>query len=131
MEPRFSSPPSSEALLESTVARVELWARLAGDVEVLRVGSSLVHRASGFVRTPKGEHRLRAKELELLTHLYDHTSATFTRDELLRSVWNCDAALLTRTVDQTVATLRKKIEADPQQPRFLQTVYGIGYKLVL
>ena len=46
-------------------------------------------------------------------------------------VWNFAATLMTRTVDQTVATLRKKIESDPDQPQFLQTVYGVGYRLVL
>ena len=55
----------------------------------------------------------------------------FSREELLQRVWNYHPDLLTRTVDQTVATLRKKIEADPEQPRFLQTVFGVGYRLVL
>jgi hypothetical protein len=43
---------------------------------------------------------------------------------LLELVWKCRPWLLTRTVDQTVATLRKKIEFDPGHPQFLQTVYG-------
>ena len=99
--------------------------------EVFRVGRSLIHRRTGRVESPKGEHRLRAKELELILHLYENVTLTFSRGKLLQLVWNCQPSLITRTVDQTVATLRKKIEVDPDQPRFLQTVYGIGYRLVL
>jgi two-component system, OmpR family, alkaline phosphatase synthesis response regulator PhoP len=98
--------------------------------EVFRVGHAVVHRRTGRVLRPGGERRLRAKELELLTHLYRHATTTFTRQELLRDVWNF-AATVTRTVDQTVATLRNKIELDPEQPQLLQTVYGIGYRLML
>jgi DNA-binding response OmpR family regulator len=99
--------------------------------ETFRVGASVVDRRTGDVDTPVGKQRLRAKELELLMHLYEHVRTTFTREELLQLVWNCAPSLITRTVDQTVATLRKKIELDPERPRFLQTVYGIGYRLVL
>ena len=98
---------------------------------VFRVGPSLIHRRTGRVEGPTGQQRLRSKELELIAHLYEHAAITFTREELLQRVWNCQPGLLTRTVDQTVATLRRKIEADPEQPRFVQTVYGIGYRLVL
>ena len=99
--------------------------------EVFRVGPSLIHRRTGRVESPAGQRRLRAKELELMVHLYEHVTLTFSRQKLLQLVWNCQPGLITRTVDQTMATLRKKIEADPEQPRFLQTVYGIGYRLVL
>ena len=99
--------------------------------EVFRVGPSLIHRRTGRVETPNGERRLRAKELELIVHLYGNVTLTFSREKLLQLVWNCAPGLVTRTVDQTMATLRKKIELEPDQPRFLQTVYGIGYRLVL
>src|SRR5687767_13402220 len=97
---------------------------------VFRVGPSLIHRRTGRVEKPTGEERLRAKELELVAHLYEHAAITFTREELLQRVWNCQPGLMTRTVDQTVATLRKKIEADHEQHSFVQTVYGIGYQMV-
>ena len=99
--------------------------------DVFRVGPSVVHRRTGKVETPAGKQQLRAKELELLMHLYEHVTITFTRGELLQRVWNYAPGLLTRTVDQTMATLRKKIESDPERPRFLQTVYGTGYRLVI
>jgi two-component system alkaline phosphatase synthesis response regulator PhoP len=49
------------------------------------------------------------------------------RDELLRAVWGYRALPYTRTVDVHMWQLRRKLEADPQEPRFLQTVHGTGY----
>lgn len=99
--------------------------------ESFHVGPVVVHPRTGRVRGAAGEVQLRAKELQLLLHLYAHATVTFTRQELLRRVWDYHADLLTRTVDQTMATLRKKIEPDPERPRFLQTVYRNGYRLML
>ena len=99
--------------------------------ESFHVGPVVVHPRTGKVRSAAGEFRLRAKELELLLHLYAHATVTFTRQELLRRVWCYHADLLTRTVDQTMATLRKKIEPNPESPRFLQTVHRNGYRLML
>jgi len=99
--------------------------------ESFHVGPVVVHPRTGRVRNSSGEVQLRPKELELLLHLYTHVTVTFTRQELLRRVWCYHADLFTRTVDQTMATLRKKIEPDPEQPRFLQTVHRNGYRLVL
>ena len=99
--------------------------------EAFHVGPVVVHPRTGKVRSAAGEFQLRAKELDLLLHLYAHATVTFTRQELLRRVWCYHADLFTRTVDQTMATLRKKIEPNPESPRFLQTVYRNGYRLVL
>ena len=97
---------------------------------VLKLGPFVIECHTGRVESPQGNQRLRLKELELFIHLYQHVDQTFSREELLERVWKCRADLLTRTVDQTIATLRKKIELDPACPQFLQTVYGTGYRLV-
>ena len=96
---------------------------------VICLGGSIVDCRSGFVETGRGIQKLRRKELQLLAFLYEHLAATFSRAELLRQVWRCEATVLTRTVDQTVATLRRKIGDDSRQPKYLLTVYGIGYQL--
>jgi DNA-binding response OmpR family regulator len=99
--------------------------------EVFSIGPALIDRRTRHVTSPNGERRLRRKELQLVLYLYEHLALTFSRETLLQLVWECHPDLVTRTVDQTVATLRQKIEPDPKQPRFLQTVHGIGYRLVL
>ena len=99
--------------------------------EIIRVGRSLIHLHTGRVESPEGERFLRRKELKLLVLLYEHVTQTFSREQLLQLVWNYQPGIETRTVDQTVATLRKKIEFDSDSARFVQTVYGLGYRLAL
>lgn len=72
---------------------------------------------------------LSALEFRLLRHLVEHRGEVLSRDRLLDEVWGYDADVYSRTVDQHVATLRRKIEADPRRPRHLVTVHGTGYKL--
>ena len=67
------------------------------------------------------------KEMDLLRHLVSHPRRTFTRDELLHMVWGYQNAPLTRTVDTHVARLRQKLEADPHDPKHIQTIHGTGY----
>ncbi len=73
---------------------------------------------------------LSAMEFRLLRHLVEHRGEVLSRERLLDEVWGYDADVYSRTVDQHVATLRRKIEADPRRPRHLVTVHGAGYKLV-
>jgi two-component system, OmpR family, response regulator RegX3 len=120
-----------ESLTETFDWSTRLVERAPSVPETFRIGGVLVDRRQANVQSPAGEFHLRTKELELLMHLYEHLTVTFTRDELLEEVWKCQPGLMTRTVDQTVATLRRKIEPRPAEPQFLQTVYGIGYRLVL
>ncbi len=71
-----------------------------------------------------------AKELELLRYLSLHRGEVVSRERLLTEVWGHQREVATRTVDNFIVRLRKKIEADPADPRFLITVHGSGYKLV-
>jgi DNA-binding response OmpR family regulator len=70
------------------------------------------------------------KEFGVLRYLAARAGEVATREELLDQVWGYDAMPTTRTVDNHIASLRAKLEADPSQPRHLQTVHGVGYKWV-
>jgi DNA-binding response OmpR family regulator len=74
------------------------------------------------------ELRLTAKEFDLLWFLARHPRQVFSRDHLMDRVWGYESALDTGTVTVHVRRLREKIEDDPSQPRFLQTVWGVGYR---
>jgi DNA-binding response OmpR family regulator len=71
------------------------------------------------------------KEFGLLRMLGGHPGEVITRGELLDEVWGLENYPTTRTVDNHVASLRAKLEADPADPRRLLTVHGVGYKLAL
>ncbi|MBA55414.1 MAG: DNA-binding response regulator [Pseudomonadales bacterium] len=72
------------------------------------------------------------REMEILQYLHRHNDRPVPREELLHKVWGYeqDLNIETRTVDIHIAKLRRKLESDPKQPAFLQTVRGGGYKLL-
>ena len=69
-----------------------------------------------------------ARELKLLEYFIAHRGEVVPRERLLDQVWEYDSAPLTRTVDMHVAKLRKKIEDNPADPKFIVTVHRMGYK---
>ncbi len=77
--------------------------------------------------------RFTRREMEVLTYLAANAERPVPREELLAKVWGYanEDSLETRTVDIHVAKLRKKLEADPKDPRFLVTVRGAGYRLLV
>ena len=82
---------------------------------------------------PRGAHeagplKLTAKEFDLLWFLASHPRQVFSRDQLMSSVWGYEAALDTGTVTVHIRRLREKIEQTPSRPRFLETVWGVGYR---
>ena len=71
---------------------------------------------------------LSAKELQLLQLFYSHPNEVMSRDHLLNAVWGIEYFGTTRTLDQHISQLRKKIEPDPRHPRIITTVHGVGYR---
>jgi DNA-binding response OmpR family regulator len=82
------------------------------------------------VRKGGMELKLTAKEFDLLWFLAGHPRRVFSRDQLMSRVWGYEAALDTGTVTVHMRRLREKIEDSPSNPRHLQTVWGVGYRLV-
>ncbi len=71
---------------------------------------------------------LTAREFDLLHHLATSPGRVYTRDHLMETVWGYTFAAETSTVTVHMRRLREKIEPDPANPRYLQTVWGVGYK---
>jgi len=79
--------------------------------------------------TIRGEEaQLTVREYDLLLHFVRHPGQVFSRDQLMDSVWRYSFYSDTSTVTVHVRRLRAKIEADPSEPRWLQTVWGVGYR---
>jgi DNA-binding response OmpR family regulator len=73
---------------------------------------------------------LTPREFDLLYAMASYPGRVFTREELLKRVWGPDFAGIDRVVDVHVGTLRRKLEEDPAEAQFVQTVRGVGYKFV-
>ena len=69
-----------------------------------------------------------ALEYDILHYLIENEGQTVSRKQLLRDVWGIDQDIITRTIDRHMASIRKKVEPDPSDPLYIETVYGIGYR---
>jgi DNA-binding response OmpR family regulator len=95
---------------------------------VLRFGDAEIDRKK-FTATVKGSIvTLTARELKLIEVFASHPGEVLTRDALLNAVWGVDYFGTTRTLDQHVAQLRKKVEANAETPTAIITMHGIGYR---
>lgn len=73
---------------------------------------------------------LTPNEFGLLTVLVQHTGQTLSREQLLEQIHGAAATGFDRSVDSHIKNLRRKLEPDPANPRFIETVYGVGYRFV-
>jgi DNA-binding response OmpR family regulator len=74
---------------------------------------------------------LTSLEFDLLYFLAARPGRVFSRDALMEQVWGSDRVVDERSIDSLVSRLRRKLESDPASPRYLQTVWGAGYRLVI
>jgi DNA-binding response OmpR family regulator len=92
----------------------------AGDLEINGSAMTLIVRGEPVITT--------TTEFRLLHHLAGHAGQVFTRDQLLDAVWRDTSFVSPRSVDVYVRKIREKIERDPENPRYLRTVRGAGYR---
>ncbi len=98
---------------------------------IFQLGAATIDR-NAFTATVagRGAVALTAREMKLAEVLIAHAGEVLSRDKLLNAVWGVDYLGTTRTLDQHVAKLRKKVEADPEAPTAILTVHGVGYRCV-
>jgi DNA-binding response OmpR family regulator len=117
--------------LDELLARVQAVLRRRGPrLRYLSFGEVLVDLQMRRSQRHGRELDLTHREYEVLQYLAERRGDVVTREELLRAVWGYRDLPLTRTVDNFVARLRRKIEPDPHHPRFIRTAHGGGYSLV-
>jgi DNA-binding response OmpR family regulator len=91
-------------------------------------GALEIDPAGRQVRLDDERIELTQREFELLLFLARHPGQAFTREQLMDHVWQYSFYIDTSTVTVHIRRLRSKIEADPAQPRHIQTVWGVGYR---
>jgi two-component system alkaline phosphatase synthesis response regulator PhoP len=115
-----------EALLRRVKRRVEQ--PKLSPVTRFQFGNVDIDFERGAVRKEGVALNLAAKELDLLRYLIDRRGSVVSRDELLEAVWEYQPGVSSRTIDVHVAWLRQKLEDNPQTPRHIHTVRGVGYR---
>jgi DNA-binding response OmpR family regulator len=120
--------------IRELLARVKAVLRRAGitprAAEKYSFGDVEVNLRSCRVSRRGQEMDFSSKEFELLKFFLHHPGETLSRDRLLEEVWGYAHFPTTRTVDAHIVRLRQKVEPKPDEPRFILTVHGTGYKFV-
>jgi DNA-binding response OmpR family regulator len=98
--------------------------------ERVRFGDVEIDAAARDVRKQGSALKLTAREFDLLLFLARHPRRVFSRDQLMSRVWGYEPAFDSGTVTVYVRRVREKIEDDPARPRYIETVWGVGYRLV-
>ncbi len=115
------------ARIRATLRRVELSGGDTERDEVLAHDGLRVEARSRSVDRDGQLIHLLPREFDLLVHLMRNHGLVLTRDQILEKVWGADYLGDARTVDVHVRRLRMKIERDAENPKYIQTVYGVGY----
>jgi DNA-binding response OmpR family regulator len=101
------------------------------DDRVFEIAGSKIDPKKFQIQRGKSIEELTAKELKLLQIFREHPGEVFSRDRLLNEVWGYNYYRTTRTLDQVIVQLRRKLGDNGGEPKHLLTVHGVGYKLVL
>jgi DNA-binding response OmpR family regulator len=122
-------PFSTEELLARVRALLRRFQRQHKTAEKLKLGEIEIDLARQTAARGKKQVHLTAKEFSMLRLMAETEGEPVTRERFLDVVWGYAAFPTTRTVDNHIASLRAKLEPDPNEPRWLKTVHGVGYKL--
>lgn len=121
------SPRELVARVKAVLRRVS-GPQLTSAPDDLAFGPLHINARTRTVRNGSGLVELTAREFDLLHFLASHPGQVFSRDQLLDSVWHYDFPGEHSTVTVHMRRLRAKVEEDPSRPRYLKTVWGVGYK---
>jgi DNA-binding response OmpR family regulator len=119
------SPAELVARIDAVLRRVDL---PTGEQPPIEVGELTIDPTARRVLVAGEEAQLTGREFDLLLFFATHPGQVFSRTQLMDAVWQYSFYTDTSTVTVHIRRLRAKIEADPAEPRHLQTVWGIGYR---
>jgi DNA-binding response OmpR family regulator len=121
------SPAELVARVEAVLRRL---APLSDDEPPLKFDGLEIDPRSRHVLRDGSRVELTPREFDLLLFLARNPGQTFTREQLMQRVWQFSFYIDTSTVTVHVRRLRAKLEPEPERPRFIETVWGVGYRFV-
>jgi DNA-binding response OmpR family regulator len=124
-------PFSTEELLARVRALLRRVQRRSNAATTLTFGDARIDLIKQTAFRGKKPLRLTAKEFAMLRLMAESAGEPISRERFLDIVWDYTAFPTTRTVDNHIASLRRKLERNPDEPRWLKTIHGVGYKLEL
>lgn len=128
----ITKPFKPGELVARVKAHLSRYERLTGNADnaknEVRIRGLMIDYDTRRVFVNEREVMLTAKEFELLYFLAIHPNHVFSKDQLFDRIWGMDAIGDTQTVTVHVRKLREKIEANPAEPKFVETVWGTGYR---
>jgi two-component system response regulator ResD len=119
------SPAELVARIDAVLRRVDV---PTGEQPTIEVGELVIEPTAHRVLVAGQEAQLTAREFDLLLFFVTHPGQVFSRTQLMDAVWQYSFYTDTSTVTVHIRRLRAKIEPHPAEPRYLQTVWGIGYR---
>jgi DNA-binding response OmpR family regulator len=122
-------PFSTQELLARVRALLRRFQRQIKVPDTLTFGEVRIDLAQQQAWRGKTQLHFTAKEFAMLRLMAASAGEPVSRERFLDAVWGYTAFPTTRTVDNHVASLRSKIEPNPEQPRWIKTVHGVGYRL--
>ncbi len=126
----ITKPFSIRELLARVKAALRRTEAGRGLSRILRIGEATVDLVKGKVERGDEAFHLGHFELRILKMLVENAEAPVDRNKLLDEIWGLGGFPATRTVDNHIVSLRRKVEPDPKHPRHIVTVHSIGYKFV-
>lgn len=119
------------ARIKARLRRASAYSK-SGPVEILKLGDVKIDLNEAKVKKPnQKEEELSTREVEIIEFFLSNVNRPISRDDLLEKVWRYEYSTNTRTVDVHISKLRAKIEQNPDDPKFLVTLHGVGYMLRL
>jgi len=124
------SPNEMVARVKAHISRYEFLKKSSGDIKesIIEIRNIIINTELRQVFVNDREIELTAKEYELLLLLISTPNKVFTKDEIFEKVWGFNSERDIPTITVHIRKLREKIEFDPSNPEYIQTVWGVGYK---
>lgn len=127
-----TKPFSPAELMARVKAHLERYDRLTGEGpvhnEVIEIRGLMIDKTAHRVIIDGEEKPFTTKEFDLLVFLAERPNKVFSKEELFRNVWEMEAIGDIATVTVHIKKIREKIEKDPGNPQYIETIWGVGYR---